>query len=122
MQYGNSITYRHSKRSGRKREIFFDRFINEIKVDKLRLDTKTASIEMEKFYTNAINGNIENLFLQIKSFSNEYFIPKIILDFLEILKGNFPNKLAFDYNGSEVLVWAEIADDDFELEKKTDFS
>ena len=47
----------------------------------------------------------------------EYFVKKVVVEYLELLGDHLPNRLAFDFNDSEVLVWAEIQNNQEELEK-----
>lgn len=106
------------KEEEQKRELWFEEFINSIKVHKLQLDTKTASKEIDNLYRAAIDGNLDRIALLNNEAINQYFTTKIIIDFIDLLNDNLPIKLAFDYKGSEILVWAEIPDNDSEFEKK----
>ncbi|AQG80179.1 hypothetical protein AWR27_13130 [Spirosoma montaniterrae] len=49
--------------------------------------------------------------------AQKHFVGKIIVDYIQLLGKRQPRKLAFDFNDSEVLVWAEISDDDAEMER-----
>lgn len=49
--------------------------------------------------------------------AQKHFVSKIIFEYLQLLGKRLPRKLAFDFNDSEVLVWAEIEDDDEGMER-----
>lgn len=53
-----------------------------------------------------------------RDLSHQFFIPKILFDYLSLVRKDMPLKLAFDMSGSEILIWAEIEDDNFEMEHK----
>jgi hypothetical protein len=82
------------------------------------LETDTAPNELREFYNNAIQGNVDEMMSFNKKLLQKHFVSKIILDYVRILGKQLPLKLAFDYNDSSVLVWAEIQEDNFQMEKK----
>jgi hypothetical protein len=47
-----------------------------------------------------------------------HFVSKIIVDYVRLLGTKIPRKIAFDFNDSSVLVWAEIANDDEAQERE----
>lgn len=47
----------------------------------------------------------------------QFLISSIIANYIQLLDTNMPCKLAFDYNDCEVLVWAEIEDNNAVQEK-----
>ena len=99
-------------------ETWFDDLIAEInaqlKSDQLMLETKTASKEKEDFYSAVKTKNIEQLFEINKNSAHQYFITKILFEYIQeiMARGCKPIKLAVDHTNSKVLVWAEIDDDD----------
>ena len=98
-------------------EAWFDKFISTLRSHQIQLETDTAHEELKQFYDTIFGGNVNELVHLGKSSTKKYFVPRIILDYLKLITKTKPLKLAFDHNDSEVLVWAEISDDDFELEK-----
>ena len=48
--------------------------------------------------------------------ANQHFIKNVIVEYLQEISKKLPIRLAFDLDDSEVLVWAEINDDDEEME------
>ncbi|MFN8309339.1 MAG: hypothetical protein U0T73_05200 [Chitinophagales bacterium] len=97
---------------------WFSDFIAKLKVNQLQLETGTASDEVKNFYDSLINGNLESAFNKAEEARQEYFVLKIVASYIKELNGMLPLKLAFDFNQNEVLVWAEIKDNDEEFEKK----
>jgi hypothetical protein len=93
---------------------WFAEFIHGIKVDKLTIETATASKETANLYLNAITGNVREVVKTMRSVSNKYFIEQVTLAFInEMVKRNAkPKRLAFSLTPSTILVWAEIKDDD----------
>lgn len=99
-------------------EVWFDDLIAQLKVDQVQLETDTASAEKKNFYETLINGTAEQQALMNKKFAQQTFIPRIIVAFLNAIKGTLPLHLAFDFNDSQVLLWAVIADDDEVMEDR----
>ncbi len=95
---------------------WFDEFIATIRTHQLQLETNTASEGLKQVYDIAINGTDNQLAELSKMSANQHFIKKIIVDYLQEINDNMPLKLAFDLDDSEVLVWAEIPDDNGEME------
>jgi hypothetical protein len=102
------------------RDEWFEKFVAYLSADKFMLDTDTASVELKTLYGDLMEGNADKLALQGKTMSQQHFISKMLVEYLNILKHKkiFPQKLAFDINDNEVLVWAEVNDDNDEMEKQ----
>jgi hypothetical protein len=99
-------------------EAWFDDFVSTLRTHQVQLETNTASKEVENLYSSLLSGDVETVFKTNKETAQKFFVGKIILEYLNLLGNDFPQKLAFDHNDSEVLVWAEIEDDREDLEKK----
>lgn len=99
------------------RSEWFDDLIAALKTHELLLETNTATEEMKQFYEAIMGDNLDELFKMQKTTAQKYFVGKIVFDFLKILDNHVPLKLAFDFNASEVLVWAEVDDND-EMQEK----
>ena len=95
---------------------WFDEFIAMIKTHELQLETNTATEDIKKFYDIITNGSDNQLAELNKETANQHFIKKIIVSYLNEIQQKKPLKLAFDLDDSEVLVWAEIENDDDEIE------
>ena len=102
------------------RDQWFEELIATLSADKFMLDTDTATPELKSLYGNLIEGNADKLASQGKELSQHHFISRILVDYLSVIRKNhlMPKKLAFDINDTEVLVWAEIDDNNEELEKQ----
>lgn len=102
----------------KEQEEWFGAFIHEIKTHQLLLESNTASNELKKFYDTLMSGDEYKMVGLMK----EAFMSKItkiaVLDFLKELKvkNKFPIKLAFDFSGLNLSVWAIINNDDEEVE------
>lgn len=97
-------------------EQWFDELIGQLKSHQVQLETGTAREEVKDFYDKMMDGELEDVFQQQRLTAQRYFVQKIIVEFLSLLGNKKPHKLAFDYNDSEILVWAEIANDDEAME------
>lgn len=93
---------------------WFEQFIHGIKVDKLALETATASKDKTELYMNAITGNVRGMMKDMRFLSSQYFIQQITIAFINeiVNRGVKPQKLAFSLSPSTILVWSEINDDD----------
>lgn len=99
-------------------EAWFDDFISMLRSHQLQLETSTASSELKSFYEKLFGGNPLEIAKSNKLAIQQYFVRRIVFDYLMEIKGFEPLKLAFDFNDSEVMVWAEIQDNDAQAEKK----
>lgn len=98
-------------------DAWFDDFIATLRTHQVQLETNTAQEELKKFYDLLFNSNENELAHLAKTGAQKHFVPRIIVDYVKLISTTLPLKLAFDYNDSEVLVWAEISDGDTEQEK-----
>lgn len=98
--------------------VWFDDFVATLRSHQVQLETDTASKELKELYGSMFSGNMEEILHVNKRLGQQFFVKKIIVDYLEKLNKNVPKKLAFDFNDSEVLVWAEIDGDIDGLERE----
>jgi hypothetical protein len=96
---------------------WFDNFVATLRVHKMQLDTYTASNEIRKMYDVFFSGNTDNMASMSKNNAQRHFVSKMLVDYVGFISKNSPLKLAFDFNDSNVLVWAEIPDDDELMER-----
>ena len=96
---------------------WFDNVVAGLRTHELQLETNTATDELKNFYNTVMGGNLDDMFRLQKAAAQQYFVPKILVEYLRQLDNNLPLKLAFDYNDSEVMVWAEIEDNNQQQEK-----
>ena len=100
-----------------KRTLWFDNLISTLRLHEIQLDTETANPQLRKLYDVMISENFDEMFRLNKAAAQEFFVKKIIVEYLQLLGDKLPTKLAFDFNDSEVLVWAEIEDNQEILER-----
>ena len=99
-------------------ENWFGEFIGIIKADQFMLETGCAPQEKEDFYTDLITNNTDKIFSKLRQDSSQFYIQKIVFDYLSELntKDKKPLKLAFGISDSKILVWSEIEDNDESME------
>ena len=98
-------------------EPWFDDLVATLRAHQLQLETGTASPALQRTYEPLLAGNTDLIFKQSKDTAQQYFISKITHDYAQLLGSQHPRKLALSFTDSEVLVWAEINDDDEIMER-----
>lgn len=73
-----------------------------------------ASVEKKQLYERLMSGSIDEVVLDMKEKSTMHFVKKLVFDYFHELKelNVEPLKLIDHNTGVELLVWAEINDDD----------
>ena len=99
-------------------EQWFDELVATLRTHQLMIETQTVNEDTKKLYDILMGGNALDVALLSRNLSQRQIIGSILWDYLKTIKGNKPQKLAFDYNDSEVLVWAQIDENDEQLEKQ----
>lgn len=99
-------------------DAWFDDFVAHLRTHKIQLETFTATEELAGFYKTLFGGNVDEIAYMGKVQAQKHFVARIVVDFLAMIKNKLPQKLAFDFNDSEVLAWAEINNDDEMMEKE----
>ena len=97
---------------------WFNGFISHLRNHQLTYKNKTIPKELASFYNTLIVGNTNEILQQSRKLSQSHFVPTIISKYLELIEGNTPIQLAFAFNDNEILVWAELRDDDWATESK----
>lgn len=95
---------------------WFDQLVATLRLHQIQLETETASTGLKQVYDLIFSGNADLMAKHNKDTAQKHFVGKIVYDYIQLLGKRQPHKLAFDFNDSEVLVWAEIEDDDEEME------
>lgn len=98
------------------KEAWFDEFIATIRTHQLQLETNTAPDGLKQVYDVVIHGSDNQLAELSKMSANRHFTKKLIVEYLKEVGNKLPIKLAFDLDDSEVLVWAEIPNDNEGME------
>jgi hypothetical protein len=96
---------------------WFDSFISNLSVDKLMIETDTATKEKSEFYKSLIYNRPE-VHQMARNTSSLYFVERILKDYLKELNlfNAHPQKIAFELSDAKILVWAQIATDDEQTE------
>ena len=97
-------------------DVWFNGFIAEVRKHQAMHRDKTMPKELASFYNTFIVGNTNEIAHQGKKLSQAHFVPMIISNYLELIEDSLPQQLAFAYNDNEILVWAELKDDDWTTE------
>lgn len=96
---------------------WFDDLVSTLRAHQVQLETETASPAVQQIYSVLLSGNYDEMARLNKITAQKHFVSKIIFEYIQLLGVQQPRKLAFDFNDSEVLVWAEINDDDEVMER-----
>ena len=96
---------------------WFDQLVATLRTHQLQLENDIASPGLKQVYDLIFSGNADLMAKHSKDTAQKHFVGKIIVDYIQLLGKRQPLKLAFDFNDSEVLVWAEINDDDAAMER-----
>jgi hypothetical protein len=101
------------------REQWFSGLFHALETDKLMLETNTASGKTREMYDALMSDDILTMGVLAKEAFNRTLTKKALIDFIgQIRKCDYkPKKIAFDMAESSLLVWAVVADDDFDAEK-----
>lgn len=101
------------------RDAWFEEFIAVVKTHQFLLETDTATQELKEAYHLLMYGDDDEVSYSNKMQSHKHFVRKIIIDYYKrFLSAQLQAKLAFDFDDSEILVWAKIADNDLETGEK----
>lgn len=97
---------------------WFVGMIQHIKADSAMLDAGVASLETSKFYNSVFQGDLLEISKQTQKPLNHSIIQLMVIEFLKELinRGQDKIDLSFHMNGTSVLVWATINDDDEKAE------
>jgi len=99
-------------------DAWFQEFMHLLKTDQQFLKMGIASNETESLYDKLIFGSTDALMNEMRRKTTRFYIGKLVVDYVKTLKDLHvtPLNLYLDYNDSQVLVWAEIEDDDEKTE------
>ncbi len=95
---------------------WFDGFIDKIREHQEMLNDKTMPKDLALLYKTLMVGTGDEIVLRTKESIQHHFIPKVISKYLSLITTNLPEQLAFAHSDNEILVWAEIKDDDWATE------
>lgn len=96
---------------------WFEELIGAFRSLQKKLEVDQSNSPERVLVETLMTGSKNDVAAMSKNVAQTHFVQSIIFDYLQIIKNELPEKLAFSYNDSEVLVWAELKDDDWEMEK-----
>jgi hypothetical protein len=96
---------------------WFNNIVAQIREHQAQLKDKTLPKDIESVYNTFLVGNQNEIAFLSRKASQQHFISLIIAKYVSLIKEIMPEQLAFSFNDSEILVWAELKDDDWNSEK-----
>lgn len=95
-------------------ESWFDEMVANLRYDQALYENDILEKDKKDVYDTMMSGNHEQLSDLGRQYSSTYFISKIVeAYFKELVKAESkPNKIALELSHSQILVWAEILEDD----------
>ncbi len=96
---------------------WFNGIIAKLRQHQSQIKENVAPSEVKNFYTTFVIGTPDEIVHQGKRLSHSYFVAIIVEKYIGLIKDFIPEQLAFAYTNSEILVWAELKDDDFDTER-----
>ncbi|WP_370090222.1 hypothetical protein [Ekhidna sp.] len=98
---------------------WFDELVASFETDRLTMLTDTTPPDKKEMYIDMMAGKLDKLASSVRASTSQFFIEQLVALYLKELdtRNAFPKKLAFELSDfSKVLVWAEIEDDNEEVE------
>ncbi|MDQ6479998.1 hypothetical protein [Dyadobacter sp. LHD-138] len=103
-----------------KSDEWFNEFIWSLRADQAQLAAGGASKEKQDMYHSLMDSNITDMVdVNVRS-AKKHYISSMLIDYLNELKRFEESpftKLAASFNNSELLIWAEIKEDEWDIEK-----
>lgn len=98
---------------------WFESFIDDIKTDHLLISSGVANEDKKNLYKAIMNNDSLVLAKTSRDLSTMVFIKSLVQEYIkELLElKNLPLKLALGLSDSKILVWAEIEDNNEEMEE-----
>ncbi len=97
---------------------WFNGIIAKLREDQSMIQDNTAPSDVKSFYNTFLVGTTDEMAHQSKRLSHSYFIANIVTKYIQTIRLTMPEQLAFAYTDSEILVWAELKDDDWATERQ----
>ena len=99
-------------------EPWFDDLVATLRGHQVQLEAGVASEATASLYQQLMAGDGQGLMHANRQMTQRFFVSNILVDYYQQLADVALPKLAFYHTDSEVLVWAEIADDDLVAERR----
>lgn len=96
---------------------WFNDIIAQLREHQAKMNDKTMPKDIESMYNTFMVGTTNEIVHQSRKLSQSYFVAQILEKYVHLIQNNLPVQLAFAHNDNEILVWAELNDDDWQAEK-----
>jgi hypothetical protein len=96
---------------------WFNDIIAQLREHQSKMNDKTMPKDMASLYNTFMVGTTNEIFHQSRKLSQAYFVTQILEKYINLIQKNLPVQMAFAYNDSEILVWAELKEDDWATEQ-----
>lgn len=96
---------------------WFDGIVARIKDLQLMFANNTIPKDARKMINTFLVGDGNDIAYQGKVMSQQHFVQSIISEYVQLIQDYKPLQMAFSFTDNEVLVWAEIKEDDWDTEK-----
>jgi hypothetical protein len=95
-----------------KTEQWFDDLVATLRSHQIQLETNTANNQVKSLYETLMASDHEELLKRNRVLALKYFVPKMLI---ELMRAFSPfkehlQKLAVDFNSSELLLWIQLPD------------
>lgn len=97
---------------------WFEDMVSTLRTHEVMLETNTADEKTRHLYHTLIEGNVDEISHLTRMAAQKHFFTKLLFGFMHLIDLEKLNKLAFDFNHSELLAWIEIPTDDEALERE----
>ncbi len=92
--------------------------LHHLRVDSELMGNNIASPETHDLWTRLATQSQSEMMGMMGSKADEFFSGRAVYALIKEFGANRPNKLAFGIAGRNILVWAEVADDDIDAMRK----
>jgi len=96
---------------------WFENFIDKLRQLQKRFETDQSNSPERGVIETLMLGTENDIAAIGKNLAQTHFVKNIIFEYIQLIRESMPEKLAFHFNDSEVMVWAEVKDDDWGMEK-----
>jgi hypothetical protein len=96
---------------------WFNGIVNYLREHQVKMKDGTIDKELKLFYNTFMAGTGNEIAHQGKKLSQAYFVGNIMSRYVATIQQHLPEQMALAFHDSEILVWAEVKDDDWETEK-----
>ena len=96
---------------------WFNDMVAHLREEQAKMNDKTMPKATESMYKTFMVGNPNEIAHQGRKLFQAHFVPTILANYVANIQRNLPEQMAFAFNDNEILVWAELKDDDWDTEQ-----